>query len=433
MRRSALDREIVALALPALGALAAEPLYLLADTAIVGHLGTPQLAALALAATVLSTVVSLCIFLTYGTTARVARLHGAGQDVAAGAMGAQALWLALGVGVGVTLAVVALAVPLIHGLGGSGDVAANAVRYLRIAALGVPMALIALAGQGFLRGVGDLRTPLVIVVAANVANIVLELLFVYGFRWGLDGSAVGTVVAQAGMGVAFVTVLLRAPAARRAPDWERIRSLVSIGAQLFVRTAALLGCFVFATSICARIGPSSLGAHQIAFQLFVFLALVLDAIAIAGQVIVGRVLGAGDADAAVAAARRMLEWSVGAGLLIGGVLFALRDVVPRAFTTDAAVIERAHAMWPLFCAMWPLAAVVFALDGILIGAGDTRYLAGAMLFAAAVFAPLAVAALAFGWGIVGVWWAILALMVGRLAPLAVRFAGRRWALVGAAT
>jgi putative MATE family efflux protein len=273
----------------------------------------------------------------------------------------------------------------------------------------------------------------VIVVAANVANIVLELLFVYGFDWGLDGSALGTVVAQAGMGVAFVTVLLRAPAASRAPDWERIRSLVSIGAQLFVRTAALLGCFVFATSICARIGPSSLGAHQIAFQLFTFLALVLDAIAIAGQVIVGRALGAGDADAAIAAARRMLEWSLATGLLIGWVLFALQDVVPRAFTTDAAVIERAQAMWPLFCSMWPLAAVVFALDGILIGAGDTRYLAGAMVFAAAVFAPLAVAALAFGWGIVGVWWAILALMVGRLAPLAVRFAGRRWALVGAAT
>jgi putative MATE family efflux protein len=320
----------------------------------------------------------------------------------------------------------------VQGLGGSGSVAAAAVRYLRIASLGVPMALIALAGQGFLRGVGDLRTPLVIVVAANVANIVLELLFVYGLDWGLDGSAWGTVAAQAGMGVAFVTVLLRAPGPR-APDWERIRSLVSIGAQLLVRTAALIGCFAFATSICARIGQSSLGAHQIAFQLFAFLALVLDAIAIAGQVIVGRALGAGDADEAVAAARRMVEWSLGAGVLIGGVLYVLRDVVPRAFTTDAAVIERAHAMWPLFCVMWPAAAIVFALDGILIGAGDARYLAGAMVAAAAVFVPLALAALAFDWGIVGVWCALLALMAMRLATLAVRFAGRRWALVGAAT
>jgi putative MATE family efflux protein len=433
VRRRAYDREIFALALPALGALAAEPLYLLADTAIVGHLGTPQLAALALAAIVLSTLVSLCIFLTYGTTARVSRLHGAGEDRAAGALAAQALWLALGVGVAVAAAVAALAVPLVHALGGDGDVAALAVRYLRIATLGVPMALVALAGQGFLRGVGDLRTPLAVVVAANAANVVLELIFVYGLHWGLDGSAWGTVLAQAGMGVAFVTALLRAPADRRRPYWSRIRSLVSIGAQLLVRTAALIGCFVFATSICARIGQSSLGAHQIAFQLFGFLALVLDAIAIAGQVIVGRALGSGDADGAYAAARRMLEWSVGAGVLIGAVLLALYDILPRAFTTDGAVIERAHAMWPLFCALWPPAAIVFALDGILIGAGDTRYLAGAMVAAAAVFAPLALAALELGWGIVGVWSALLALMGVRLATLAVRFAGRRWALVGAPT
>ena len=433
VRRSAYDREIVLLALPALGALAAEPLYLLVDTAIVGHLGTPQLAALALAATILSSLVSLCIFLTYGTTARVTRLHGAGDDRAADALAAQAMWLALGVGAVVTAAVVALAHPLVALLGGDGHVAALAVRYLRIAALGVPFALIALAGQGWLRGVGDLRTPLVVVVAANVVNIVLEVVFVYGFDWGLDGSALGTVIAQAGMGAAFITVLLRAPAESRAPDPARIRSLVTIGAQLFVRTAALLGCFVFATAICARIGQASLGAHQIAFQLFGFLALVLDAIAIAGQVIVGRALGASDTDAAYAAARRMLEWSVGAGVLIGGVLLALSDVIPHAFTDDPAVIERAHAMWPLFCLLWPPAAVVFALDGILIGAGDTRYLALAMVVSAAVYVPLAVAALAFGWGIVGVWCALLALMGVRLATLAVRFSGRRWALAGATT
>jgi putative MATE family efflux protein len=433
VRRSRYDREILLLALPALGALAAEPLYLLADTAIVGHLGTPQLAALALAATVLSTFVSLCIFLTYGTTARVSRLHGAGDDAAANALAAQALWLALGVGVTGAAAVAALAEPLIGLLGGEGDVADMAERYLRIAALGAPMALIALAGQGWLRGVGDLRTPLVIVVAANAANVVLELLFVYGFDWGLDGSAWGTVIAQAGMGAAFAAVLLRAPAASRRPDWARIRSLTSIGAQLLVRTAALIGCFVLATAVCARMGEATLGAHQIGFQLFGFLALALDAIAIAGQVIVGRALGAGDAEAAFAAARRMIEWSVAGGVLIGAVFFALRGVIPRGFTSDPAVVERAQAMWPLFCAMWPLAAVVFALDGILIGAGDARYLAGAMVVAAAVFVPLVLLALALDWGIVGVWASIVALMLVRLAPLAVRFAGRRWALVGAAT
>jgi len=245
--RSRYDGEILRLALPALGALAAEPLYLLVDTAIVGHLGTPQLAALALAATVLSNLVALCIFLTYGTTARVTRLHGAGHDEAAAALGPQALWLALAAGVVVGGTIAALAGPLVHALGGEDHVADMAARYLRIASIGVPMALIALAGQGWLRGMSDLRTPLVIVVVANLVNVVLEVLFVYGFDWGLDGSAWGTVLAQLGMGAAFAIVLLRAFA---RPDLARIRSLVSIGAQLVARTAALLGCFVLATAVC---------------------------------------------------------------------------------------------------------------------------------------------------------------------------------------
>jgi putative MATE family efflux protein len=424
VRRSAYDREILHLALPALGALAAEPLYLLADTAIVGHLGTPQLAALALAATVLSNVVALCIFLTYGTTARVTRLHGAGQDAQAAAVGPQALWLALAAGVVVAGAVAASAGPLVHALGGDDAVADMAARYLRIAALGVPMALVALAGQGWLRGMSDLRTPLVIVVVANVANIVLEVLFVYGFDWGLDGSAWGTVLAQLGMGVAFAAVLLRSFA---PPDLARIGSLISIGAQLVVRTAALLGCFVLATAVCAHIGAPEVAAHQIAFQLFGFLALLLDAIAIAGQVIVGRALGAGDADEAYAAARRMLEWSLAAGVVIGGAFLALVDVVPRAFTSDPRVIDQAHDLWPFFCAIWPVAAVVFALDGILIGAGDTRYLAGAMVLAFLAFVPLVLTADT----VRAVWLALDVLMVVRLATLGARFARRRWALVGA--
>jgi putative MATE family efflux protein len=422
--RSRYDGDILRLALPALGALAAEPLYLLVDTAIVGHLGTPQLAALALAATVLSNLVALCIFLTYGTTARVTRLHGAGQDEAAAALGPQALWLALAAGVVVGATIAALAGPLVHALGGEDHVADMAARYLRIASLGVPMALIALAGQGWLRGMSDLRTPLVIVVAANVVNVVLEVLFVYGFDWGLDGSAWGTVLAQLGMGAAFATVLLRKFA---APDLARIRSLVSIGAQLVVRTAALLGCFVLATAVCAHIGAATVAAHQIAFQLFGFLALLLDAIAIAGQVIVGRALGGGDADEAFAAARRMLEWSLAAGLVIGGVFLALADVVPRAFTSDPKVIDQAHDLWPLFCAMWPVAAIVFALDGILIGAGDTAYLAGAMVVAFVAFLPIVLTAET----VTVVWVALDVLMLIRLATLGARFARRRWALVGA--
>jgi putative MATE family efflux protein len=289
------------------------------------------------------------------------------------------------------------------------------------------MALIALAGQGWLRGVGDLRSPLVVVVIANAVNIVLELLYVYGFGWGLDGSAAGTVVAQLGMGAAFAWLLLRAPTPSRRPDLARIRSLTSIGAQLFVRTAALYACFVLATAMCARIGAASVAAHQIAFQLFTFLALVLDAIAIAGQVIVGRALGAADVEGAFAAARRMIEWSLAAGLVLGGVLLALADVIPRAFTSDAAVIDQAHELWPWFCLLWPVAAVVFALDGILIGAGDARYLALAMVVAFAVFAPIVLAADT----VAVVWIALDVLTLTRLATLGGRFARRRWALVGA--
>ena len=215
--RARIDREIGRLAVPALGALAAEPLYLLVDTAIVGHLGTPQLAALAIAGTVLTTLVSLCIFLTYGTTAQVARLSGAGDAARAGQLAAQSLWLACALGVVLALACVVLADPLVALLGGRGETADLAERYLRISAAGLVPALVALAGQGYLRGVADLRTPLIIVVAAQLANVVLELWFVYGLHWGLDGSAAGTVLAQAGMGAAFAWMLLRSPATDRRP------------------------------------------------------------------------------------------------------------------------------------------------------------------------------------------------------------------------
>ncbi len=432
MLRSAYDREIVRLAVPALGALAAEPLYLLTDTAIVGHLGTPQLAALALAATLLTTLVSLCIFLTYGTTAHVARLHGAGAEERAGALAAQALWLAVGIGAVLTALLVAFAGPAIALLGGEGEVGRLAERYVRISAFGVPFALIALAGQGYLRGVSDLRTPLIVLLAGNAVNLVLELLFVYGFDWGLDGSAAGTVIAQAGMGAAFVVLLLRPAATTRRPRRALLAPLLSTGGDLVVRTGALLGSFLVASAVLARIGDASLGAHQVAFQLFVFLALVLDAVAIAGQVLVGRMLGAGDDARAAAAARRMIELSVAAGLVLAVVLLALSDVLPRVFTSDPAVIERAQEIWPLFALMQPFAAAVFALDGILIGAGDTRYLAVTMLVAGfGAYVPVALAALAFDWGITGVWCGLLGLMAVRLVTLGLRFRSRRWAVTGA--
>jgi putative MATE family efflux protein len=430
--RSEHDREILRLALPALGALAAEPLYLLADTAMVGHLGTEQLAALAIAATLLSGAFTLFNFLTYGTTAQVARFHGAGEELEAGRLAAQALWLSAGIGVCLTALLAGLAVPLVDLMGGDGHTGELAVLYLRIGSLGLPFALIALAGQGWLRGVSDLRTPLVIVVVANAANVALNVLFIYGFGWGLAGSAWATVVAQAGMGAAFVRALLAAPADSRRPSLARIRPLARIGGEIFVRTAALYGSFLVASAVVARIGDDSLGAHQIAFQLFVFLALVLDAIAIAGQVIVGRSLGGGDADGAYDAALRMIGWSVAAGAVFGLTLLAVIDVLPRAFTSDPAVIDRAKEIWPLFALMQPANGAVFALDGILIGAGDTRFLMWAMLAASLlVFMPIALLSLALDWGLVGVWVGLVALIGTRLATCWWRFAGRRWAVTGA--
>jgi putative MATE family efflux protein len=429
VRRSPYDREILALALPALGALAAEPLYVLVDTAIVGHLGTTQLAALAIAATVMSTAFTIFNFLTYGTTAQVSRLHGAGREHDAAAIGSQALWLALLVGLVLLVIIEATAPYAVRLMGGSGEVGDGAVLYLRIAALGAPLFMLASAGQGFLRGVSDLRTPLLILVAAHFVNAGLEVLFVYGFGWGLKGSAWGTVIAQLGMALAFVAVQRRAGFERPHP--ARMRSLARIGSEIAVRTTALTGSFLIGSAVLARIGAASLAAHQIAFQLWVFLALVLDAVAIAGQVMVGRMLGAGDAAGARAAATRMIGWSVAIGALFAVLFLALGDTIPRLFTDDPAVISQAHTIWPLFALMMPANGAVFALDGILIGAGDTRYLMWGMLLAAAVYVPIALLALWEDWGIAGIWWGLLALIAVRLVTCGARFATSRWALTGA--
>jgi len=427
-RRSPHDREILRLAFPALGALAAEPLYLLVDTAIVGHLGTPQLASLAIAATLLATAFTIFNFLTYGTTAQVARLHGAGRAEEAARLGAQAQWLALLIGAALLVAVAALARPLVVLMGGEGEVADGATTYLRIAALGAPAFMLASAGQGYLRGIGDLRTPLVILVVAHLVNVVLELLFVYGFGWGLAGSAWGTVIAQLGMGGAFLAVQLRAGWQRPVPG--RMRALMRVGSEIAVRTTALLAAFLVASAVLARVGPATLGAHQIAFQLFIFLALVLDALAIAAQVMVGRMLGAGDAVAARTAAGRMIAWSSVLGAAFGILLLALGDAIPRLFTGDGAVVGQAREIWWLFAAMMPLNGAVFALDGILIGAGDTRFLMWGTLAASAVYVPVAVLALVNDWGIFGIWCGLAGLIVVRLVTCGARFAGDRWARTG---
>ena len=428
--RSSHDREILRLAVLALGALAAEPLYILVDTAIVGHLGRSELAALGIAAIVLSGVFAIFNFLTYGTTAQVARASGAGEEDVARGLGVQAVWLSVGIACALALLLIVLAEPVVAAMGGQGRTADFAVLYIRIASLGLPFAFIARAAEGYLRGVSNLRTPLVIFVAANALNVVLEVLFVYGFGWGIAGSAWGTVLAQACMGGAFVAVLLPALSGRLRLDPVLLRRLLQLGRHIFLRTTALYGSFVAAGAVVARFGDASLAAHQVAFQLWAFLALLLDSVAIAGQVIVGRMLGAGDRDGAYAASVRMIGMSVLAGVVFGAVMLALVGVLPRVFTGDAETIERVQALWPVFALMQPLNGAVFALDGILIGAGDGRYLAWSMLVAGAASIVVAAAALAFDWGVVGVWIALLVLIVVRLLLMGWRFLGRRWLVTG---
>jgi putative MATE family efflux protein len=282
-------------------------------------------------------------------------------------------------------------------------------------------------------GVGDLRGPLIVIVAANVFNVGLELLFVYGLHWGLVGSAWGTVIAQVAMAAVFAITLLGAPAGAfgRSPRWLLMRPLLKMGGAPVVRTASLYGAFLVASAVLARVISWSLGAHQIGMQIFNLLALVLDAIAIAGQVIVGRKLGAGDGEAAWASAKRMIELSVAGGIVIAVALMALRGVIPRVFTSDQRVVDRAEALWPMLALMQPIGAAVFALDGILLGAGETTYLAWSMVLSGAVYAGMALLALTLHWGVVGVWAGFKVLMLVRLVTCGRRFASRRWIRLGA--
>jgi MATE family, multidrug efflux pump len=429
--RSPYDREILRLAIPALGALAAEPLYLLVDTAIVGHLGRSQLAALGIASVILGGAFAIFNFLQYGTTAQVARAGGAGESEVARRLGAQAIWLSLGFGVAVSAAIAIFADPLVSLIGGEGEAADYAVTYLRIAAIGFPAAFLALGGQGYLRGIADLRTPLVIVIAANVANVILELLFVYGFDWGIAGSAAGTAVAQLGMGTAFVVVILRGLEGGDARVRPRLaRRVLALGKWIFIRTTALMGSFLLAGAVATRTGEAAIGAHQIAFQLFIFLALVLDSIAIAGQIIVGRELGGGRPKRAYEASSRMIWLSVVVGGAFAVVMLSLAGVLPRIFTSDASVLDEAALLWPLFALMQPLNGAVFALDGILIGASDGPFLAISMAVAFAACASVLVATLAGDWGIRGVWTALVVLILVRLALMAARFRRGRWLVTG---
>ncbi len=430
---SSYDREILRLAVPAVVALAAEPLYVLTDTAIVGRLGTPQLGGLAVASTLILTGYALFVFLAYGTTGTVARLLGAGDVARAAFQGAQALWLAAGIGVALAAVGLAAAEPAVSLMGAGAQVRPFALTYLRISMAGVPALLVVLAGTGYLRGLQDTRTPLLVAVGSALANLVIELVLVFVLDLGIAGSAWSTVVSQlgaAGVYVALVARHVRATGVSVRPDVTALRTLAGVSRDLFVRTAALRASLTLATAVAARIGVVELGAHQIAFELWSFLALLLDGVAIAGQALVGRLLGASDAAAARAAADRMVQWGIGAGIVFAVGTAALRTVLPALFTDDASVQAVTAFLLLFVAALQPVNAVVFVLDGILIGAGDLRYLAWAMTGAAAAFVPVAATVPALELGVGWLWGAIAVLMLARLAALVARWRGSAWLVVG---
>jgi putative MATE family efflux protein len=422
------------LAVPALGALVAEPIYVLTDTAIVGHLGTPQLGGLAVASSVLLTLYAVFVFLAYGTTAAVSRLIGAGDEREAAHQAVQSLWLAGLIGVALVVVGMLGADGLVALMGAEGAVRTNALVYLRISLFGVPALLLVLAGTGYLRGLQDTRTPLVVAVGTGTLNLVLEVVLVFGLDQGIGASALTTVAAQ---WVAAGVYLQRTGRAARelsvdlAPHPASLGRLGAVGRDLLVRTIALRASLLVATAVATRIGTIEVAAHQIAFEIWSFLALALDAIAIAGQAMVGRALGAGDGRAARGASRRMIEWGVALGALVGAVVLVARPVLPHAFTDDRAVVELTAFVLVWVAVLQPVNAVAFVLDGILIGAGDMRFLAWAMAGAAAVFIPAATAVAVLDAGIGWLWAALGLLMATRVAVLLARFAGDRWIVLGA--
>ncbi|GAA1842203.1 MATE family efflux transporter [Actinomadura bangladeshensis] len=431
---TAQDREILRLAVPAFGALVAEPLFLLSDSAIVGHLGTAQLGGLGVAGQALNTLVYLCVFLAYGTTAGVARQVGAGNMPAAIRQGIDGMWLAVAIGA----ALIAAGWPLVPGIvdafGASPTVTPYAETYLRVSLFGIPSMLLVLAGTGVLRGLQDTRTPLLVAVGGFSVNLLLTAVFVIVLNWGIAGSAWGTVIAQTGSAAVYAAVVLRAARRHGAsvrPDLDGLRTSAKAGFGLLVRTAALRIVLIVGTSIAARMGDAEIAAYQVGFQVWTLLAFALDAIAIAGQAITGRYLGASDITGTRAVTRRMVWWGIGCGIVFGLAILAVRPWLPGLFTADGDVRDLLLASLLLVALLQPLAGVVFVLDGILIGAGDGAYLAVTTLVATVVFLPAAIGLYRADAGLIGLWSAIGLWMLTRGITLGLRACGDRWLVTGA--
>lgn len=424
-------RRILSLAASAFVVLAAEPLFVLVDTAVVGHLGRVPLAALGASGTVMTLLAIVGSSLEYGTTARAARFFGADRRDAAVNEGVQASWLGFSLGLLAVLIGELICGPVVRlVVGGPGPVASAAESWLRIAILGLPGVLLVLAGNGWLRGVQDTRTPVVIVAVANVLSAIASPLLVYPAGLGLEGSAIANVGAQ-WIGAGICLWALRRERLSLAARWPVIRAQLVVSRDLVVRALAFQAAFMVAAGVAGRLGSAQLAAHQIGLQLWEFVALLLDSFAIAAQSLIGAALGGGDAEAAKHTAWRVSRYSVWAGLVFALLLAAGWTVIPALFTNDSAVHHQAHVLWPWLLGMQPAAGIVFALDGVLLGAGDNAFIRNVTLAAAVLgFIPLCLLTLPLHWGLTGVWAGLTAFIVVRLAGMSWRARSGQWLVVG---
>ncbi len=441
------SREILRLAVPAFLALVAEPLFLLADSAIIGHLGTTPLAGLGVASAILLTAANVFVFLAYGTTSVVARQLGAGSRRGAVEAGVDGAWLSVLLGTGVAGVVALAAEPLCRVFGASSGALAEAVTYLRISALGIPAMLVVLATTGVLRGLQDTRTPLVAAVLGFGGNIVLNLALVYGLGMGIAGSAWGTVTAQTAMAVGLVAVLLRhardtGAAIHVHPG--RVLTAAVTGVPLLVRTLALRAVLLVTTWVAAGLGDVPLAAHQVAMTIWSFLTFALDALAIAAQALTGKALGAGDREGVRSATSTMLRWGVWGGAALGALLLLAHGLLPGLFTSDPAVASALSAALVVVALGQPLSGYVFVVDGVLIGAGDGRWLAGAMTVTLLAYLPVILAVHVAAPGLVAgggagaeatamrwLWLAFTAFMAIRGGLFAWRIRSDTWLVTGA--
>ncbi len=426
------------LAIPASLAIASEPVLNIADTAMIGHLGVEPLAAKAIATSLIGAVIWIFAFLIFGTTSLVASQYGSRNYPACGEIFRHALVLAVGGGLAVTSLLILFAPGLYALMGATPEVAAQGVPYFRIRCATIPMLFSIYASVGFLRGIQNTFSPMLVAFVMSGTNIVLDYALIYGgFGFpalGLRGAAVASVAGHALGVVLYLRLLFFSEYTglyqlnSRRLHLRRFRSISRIAGDLAVRTAGLRLSLVFATAMVARMGPVYLAAYEIVFQLFIFCSDTVDGLAVAGQTLVARHLGAGNARRARRLGRMLVVWGCAGGAVFGAAYLLLQEPLLALFTSSAAVADLARSeAFLLLIVLQPLNGIVFALDGFILGAHDTRYLMWAMLAGGLLlFVPLTGLAFHLEWGLFGVWAGFSLFMLHRLAANLWRLSSGRW-------